>query len=621
MSMPQQIGPYEVRRPLGAGGIGQVHVGFDPALGREVAIKSLRPELTNDASFAERFRAEASSLAKLNHPNITTLHALVPEGQNLHMVMELVKGDTLETVLSRAAGPLDTATALSLITQAGEGLCYAHAAGVYHRDIKPANLMVTESGLLKIMDFGIARVEGTQRLTRDGSIVGTLAYMAPEQLKGAQGDARSDLYSLAIVLYEMLGGRVPFRADSDYELMRAQINDAPPRLSTLAKPGLSRAVETAVMKALEKNPDKRFSDVRAFLDALAADAPVAKATQARSLAQALLSAPAVASATKAFTDTTGAAAAAASKAAKEGWFSGPVQGLLVGTGAALAAVGLFFFLARDNSTTTLGPGGLKEAQDTSSQTSSPASRETARPPPILPPSGDAQRTGNRANDLFIGGDRRPNERTVPATDDRRTVPAIKPSGTGPRSAVDASLEQTAQGPAGPDMPTGTAVASPLVGDLAEAEIAYGQSDFKKALAIGRPLAERGDAEAQFMIGKIYDGGRGGVEQNPGEAFKWYRRAAEQGLPRAQFNVGRFYSLGRGGLPQSFQNAATWYTRAAEAGDMDATFNLANLYYRGDIGQADIPRAKELFARVMNSSSRLSPDARKAYDFITANYGK
>jgi len=158
------------------------------------------------------------------------------------------------------------------------------------------------------------------------------------------------------------------------------------------------------------------------------------------------------------------------------------------------------------------------------------------------------------------------------------------------------------------------------GDLADAEIAYGKGDFAAALAIARPLAERGAPEAQFIIAKIYDAGRGGVEQNLPEAFKWYRRAAEQGVARAQFNVGRFYSLGRGGLPANLQSAAAWFAKAAAAGDMDAAFNLANLYYNGDMGPPDVAKAKELFARVMNSSSRLAPDARKAYDFIVANDG-
>jgi len=225
-----KIGPYQIIELLGEGGVGRVHAAFDIALEREVAIKSLRPELLNDQSFLERFRNEATHLARLNHPNITTLHSLFSEGRNLYMVMERVRGQSLDELLRARGAPLGVKDSLALINQVAEGLAYAHSMGVIHRDIKPANLMITDAGLVKIMDFGIARARGSQRLTRDGGIVGTLPYMAPEQLRGEPGDERSDLYSLAIVLYEMLAGHVPFAAATDYALMQAQIHARPPRL-------------------------------------------------------------------------------------------------------------------------------------------------------------------------------------------------------------------------------------------------------------------------------------------------------------------------------------------------------------------------------------------------------
>jgi tRNA A-37 threonylcarbamoyl transferase component Bud32 len=265
------IGQYEVRELLGEGGVGQVHVGFDTVLEREVAIKSLRPVLINDKNFVDRFRGEATSLARLNHPNITTLYSLLPKGRNLYMIMELVRGDTLDTVLKNRNGPLGVKESLAIIAQAADGLSYAHSMGVIHRDIKPANLMITSTGLLKIMDFGIARVRGSQRLTRDGSMVGTLAYMAPEQLRGNPGDERSDLYSLAIVLYELLTGETPFVADSDYDLMHAHINTRPRRLVGRV-PGLHARVESALLRGLAKKPEQRYASVREFSDALGATA-------------------------------------------------------------------------------------------------------------------------------------------------------------------------------------------------------------------------------------------------------------------------------------------------------------------------------------------------------------
>ena len=267
MTTMRTIAHYEIRELLGEGGIGQVHAAFDTVLGREVAIKSLRPELLNDNSFVERFRAEATSLARLNHPNITTLYALLPEGGNLYMVMELVRGHTLEAIINERGTPFSVDEALAIISQAADGLAYAHGMGVVHRDIKPANMIVTDGGLLKIMDFGIARVQGAQRFTRDGSIVGTLAYMAPEQLRAEEVDARTDLYSLGIVLYEMLTGAVPFSAASDYDLMRAQINTPPERLTKVV-PGIDAQVDRALMRALAKKPADRYPSLLAFKEAL-----------------------------------------------------------------------------------------------------------------------------------------------------------------------------------------------------------------------------------------------------------------------------------------------------------------------------------------------------------------
>jgi eukaryotic-like serine/threonine-protein kinase len=266
--MMPRIGQYQVKELLGEGGVGRVHAAFDTVLEREVAIKSLRPELLNDRSFVERFRAEATHLARLNHPNITTVHALLAEGGNFYMVMERVRGQSLEERL-RTRAPFAPKESLAIFAQAAEGLAYAHSMGVIHRDIKPANLMMTDAGLVKIMDFGIARARGSQRLTRDGSIVGTLAYMAPEQLRGEPGDERSDLYGLAIVLYEMLAGHAPFAAPTDYALMQAQIHARPPRLTV---PDLATSVEAGLLRALAKKPEQRFGSMQAFSDALGASA-------------------------------------------------------------------------------------------------------------------------------------------------------------------------------------------------------------------------------------------------------------------------------------------------------------------------------------------------------------
>jgi serine/threonine-protein kinase len=265
------IGQFELDdAPLGEGGVGQVYAARDRELGRAVAIKMLRPQWSRDRALVSRFRAEATNLARLSHPNITTLYSLLSEGQDSFMVMELVHGRTLEELLSQV-GRLGLRESLAVIAQTAGGLAYAHQMGVVHRDIKPSNLMVTDSGLLKIMDFGIARVRGSQRLTRAGQLFGTLLYTSPEQIRGGEGDERSDIYALGIVLYEMLTGSPPFVSENEHELMTQHLERAPAPLAGRV-PGLDPAAEAAVLRALAKTPEERFGSVAEFAVAVGAQA-------------------------------------------------------------------------------------------------------------------------------------------------------------------------------------------------------------------------------------------------------------------------------------------------------------------------------------------------------------
>src|SRR3989441_268531 len=240
--------------------------GIDVMLEREVEIKMLRPELSRQPNIVERFRSEAVTLAKLNHPNIATLYSFLRQGDDFFMVMEFVRGETLDSVI-RNSGAIACDRAMALLCQALEGIDHAHRMGIIHRDIKPANIMLTESGTLKVMDFGIARVLGTARMTKQGNIVGTIEYMSPEQVRGQETDARSDIYSLGILLYEMLTGRVPFASDSEYDLMRMQIEDAPapPRVFAAHIP---QAIEQAIMRSLAKKPEARFTSAGEFRNML-----------------------------------------------------------------------------------------------------------------------------------------------------------------------------------------------------------------------------------------------------------------------------------------------------------------------------------------------------------------
>jgi serine/threonine protein kinase len=258
----QVIGNYKITEKIGEGGMGDVFKGMDFMLEREVAIKMLRPELARQQPIVGRFRAEAVTLAKLNHPNIATLYNFVRQGNDFFMIMEYVKGHTFERMIKQF-GAMPVQRAVQLFAQALEGIAHAHRLGVIHRDLKPANVMLMDSGLIKVMDFGIARVLGSNRITRTGNVIGTIEYMSPEQVRGEETDARSDIYSAGILLYEMLTGRVPFDSASEYELMRRQVEDAPmpPRLFTKEIPV---KVEQVIMRALAKKPEARFQSADEF---------------------------------------------------------------------------------------------------------------------------------------------------------------------------------------------------------------------------------------------------------------------------------------------------------------------------------------------------------------------
>lgn len=260
------IGNYKILEKIGEGGMGAVFKGVDLMLEREVAIKALRRELASQPQIVERFRSEAVTLAKLNHPNIATLHSFFRQADDFFMIMEYVRGDTFDQII-RKQGAMPVDRAVSLFCQALEGIDHAHKLGIIHRDIKPANVMLTEFGCVKVMDFGIARVLGSARMTRQGHLVGTIEYMSPEQIRGQEADSRSDIYSLGMLLYEMLTGRIPFESQSEYELMKSQI-EAAPRPPREHAPHVSLPIEEAIMRSLAKRPDSRFQTAGEFRNVL-----------------------------------------------------------------------------------------------------------------------------------------------------------------------------------------------------------------------------------------------------------------------------------------------------------------------------------------------------------------
>ena len=262
----REIANYRITDKLGEGGMGVVYKAVDVNLDRPVAIKVLNSDLVRNPELVERFRAEARAQANLNHTNLATLYSFIVHEGTAMMVMELVDGETLEKMVRRR-GPIPSQEAIPLFKQALLGIGYAHRAGIIHRDLKPANLMLSQNGIVKVMDFGIAKVMGAQGMTRTGTQMGTAFYMSPEQVLNKGVDIRSDIYSLGVTLYELLTAHVPFEADSDYQMMAHHVSTPPP-LPTRFYPYIPKGVENAVLRAIEKHPDARFQTVEEFGQAL-----------------------------------------------------------------------------------------------------------------------------------------------------------------------------------------------------------------------------------------------------------------------------------------------------------------------------------------------------------------
>src|SRR5687767_9776658 len=261
------VGKYRILDRLGRGGMGIVYKALDETLDREVAIKVLNPEL-GEANVLKRFRAEAVSLARLNHPGIATIYELHKHEDELLMVMEFVRGETLQA-LSERLGPLDPPQAAHICIQILDALSHAHRAGVVHRDLKPANVMVTDTGIVKVMDFGIARMMGSEQVTNAGFMMGTPAYMAPEQVLGQEIDGRADLYSVGVLFYRLLSRELPFQADTAISMAQKQVADPPTPIVTF-RPDLPPWCESVIAKALSKAPIARFQSSEEFRAALRA---------------------------------------------------------------------------------------------------------------------------------------------------------------------------------------------------------------------------------------------------------------------------------------------------------------------------------------------------------------
>ncbi|TMK98775.1 MAG: serine/threonine protein kinase, partial [Actinobacteria bacterium] len=234
----------------------QVYLGTDRVLGRNVAVKVLGPEFARDDSFVTRFRREAQAAAALTHPNVVGVFDTGSDDGTHFIVMEYVQGKTLAQVITEDA-PLLPERAAEIAEAASTGLAFAHKQGIIHRDVKPGNIMLTPAGDVKVMDFGIARATTSDSITQTATVLGTATYFSPEQAQGARVDARSDIYSLGCVLYEMLTAQPPFSADTAVAVAYKHVQENPVPPSAL-NPDVPASLDAIVMKCLGKNPDNRY---------------------------------------------------------------------------------------------------------------------------------------------------------------------------------------------------------------------------------------------------------------------------------------------------------------------------------------------------------------------------
>ena len=268
-------GKYKIKEVLGRGGMGIVYKAEDTKLKRNVALKFLPPELIQDEEARERFVLEAQSAAALSHPNICTIHEIDEEEGKSFIAMEYVKGQTLRAKIEK--GPLGLDRALDIAIQVVGGLEEAHKKGIIHRDIKSANIMVTEKDQAKVMDFGLAKVKGGTLLTREGTTLGTVAYMSPEQAQGKEVDHRSDIWSLGVVMYEMLSGQLPFRGEREASILYSVVHEEPKTLKEI-KRDLPPELQQIINRAMKKKSESRYmsaaemlKDLKKYQDVLRAE--------------------------------------------------------------------------------------------------------------------------------------------------------------------------------------------------------------------------------------------------------------------------------------------------------------------------------------------------------------
>lgn len=581
----ERIGRYLITGELGRGSMGVVYEAIDPIIGRNVAVKVIHMEALADQGQAqflrERLFREARSAGQLFHPGIVTVLDVGQEGELAFIAMERVDGLSLQRTLAslQGSGPgavrkLEREQILDILRQTAAALDFAHRNKVVHCDVKPGNIILgrndSSGGVVKLTDFGIAKIASTQYHTRTGLLMGTPSYMSPEQIEAHPVDGRSDQFSLAVVAFELLTGAVPFRGESLAGLAHSIVYGATPS-ARAADPELPEGVDAILERALAKSPGDRFPSCTEFV---------------RDLEKSWSAA--------AQRPTVPVAASIPTGAPRGKMWGLAIAGALV---LALAAAAVYRFTIHS---APVSPTPAALSLDVPPQ---------GAPPPLAAPvvaRFTADPASVKAGALVTLRWEVKGAVKVIIDPDAGVVESSGTVKVKPRATTVYKLEAT-----GPGGQMTMQEARVTVADGVSATTLYAEAVAERraghperAFPLFRQAAEMGDTRAMLELGNLSADGEG-VERNYAEATRWFHMAAERGSSTSMLLLGGMYYLGNG-VPQDFASAAHWFERAADSGEPDAKYDLGMMYERGLGVAKDLDKAKQLYqdaAKLGNEEAR------------------
>jgi serine/threonine protein kinase len=578
-----KLGPYKIESPLGAGGMGEVYRARDTRLDRTVAVKVLSEHLSSNPDAKLRFEREARAISSLNHPNICTLHDIGHQDGTDFLVMEFLDGETLADRLAK--GPLPPQQVLSYGIEICEGLEKAHKSGVIHRDLKPGNIMLTKSGV-KLMDFGLAKAmssheqpsgltvtvavpPGGQPLTTQGTLLGTLQYMSPEQLEGKEADARSDIFALGAVLYEMATGRPAFTGQSQASIVAAVLVSEPPSIS-MAQPTASPALDRVVKACMAKDPDERWQTVHNVKQEL------------RWIAQG---------------DSQAGVATPVPVVVKRRGVE-KLAWTLAGIAALAAAVAIVYVVGpilRAPAHNAVPVTPTTPSTPTSSATTSSATTASS-PTSAVPDASPSTPAVPLASAIDPPLPVRPAPTPDKSSSDAAPDAAPAPKASTARVAKAPAEKTPAPPPAPqPEIPPPSPPPPDPAQLLQDGKTQLADQNAEAARESFRKSADGGNAAAAVLLGTLYAQGIGGPKNDP-DAFRMFKKAADAGNARGMFNLGLMYEAGRVVTGTDNRTAAHWYSEAEKRGDRDAANRLGMMYEEGRGVTKDVHEAARLYTK-------------------------